>query len=98
MSTQAITSLSLFQEIQSYYQNRNTDLQQLGNALKSGDLNAAQQAYDALVALGKQGPFSNGDPFSKSDRETAFQNIGTALQTGDLASAQAAFATLQSGM
>jgi hypothetical protein len=94
MSTAAVSSLSIFQELQSFYQSRQTDLKQLGSALQSGDLNGAQQAYNTLAALGQSGPFASSEPFSKSSRAQAFDAIGQALQAGDLAGAQAAFATL----
>jgi hypothetical protein len=96
MSIAAVSSSSIFQELQSFYQNRQTDLKQLGSALQSGDLNGAQQAYNTLAALGQSGPFANSEPFSKSSRAQAFDAIGQALQAGDLAGAQAAFATLTS--
>jgi hypothetical protein len=94
MSIAAVSSLSIFQELQSFYQSRQADLKQLGSALQSGDLNGAQQAYNTLAALGQSGPFANSEPFSKSSRAQAFDTIGQALQAGDLAGAQAAFATL----
>jgi hypothetical protein len=94
MSTTAISSQSIFQELQSFYQNRQADLTQLGSALQSGDLNGAQQAYSDLAALGQSGPFANSEPFSKSSRAQAFETIGQDLQSGDLAGTQAAFATL----
>ena len=96
MSTSAVSSSSLLQELQGFYQNRQTDVKQLGSALQSGDLNGAQQAYNALVALGKGGPFAGSEAFSNSSRGQAFTAIGQALQSGDLAGAQAAFATLTS--
>jgi len=67
----------------------------LGTALQSGNTQAAQQAYDALVALGKAGPYRNGATFQRSDRAQAFTAIGSALQSGDLAAAKKAFADLQ---
>jgi hypothetical protein len=94
MSTAAVSSLSILQELQSFYQNRQADLKQLGSALQSGDLNGAQQAYKALAVLGEGGPFANSEPFSKSSRAQAFDALGEALQAGDLARAQADFATL----
>ncbi len=96
MSTAAVSSQSIYQELQSFYQNRHADLSQLGSALQSGDLNGAQQAYSELAALGQSGPFANSEPFSKSSRAQAFETIGQDLQSGDLAGAQAAFATLTS--
>ncbi len=94
MSTAAVSSTSIFQELQSFYQNRQSDLQQLGSALQSGDLNDAQQAYTALSQLGQSGPFAGSQPFAKSTRDQAFAAIGQALQSGDLAGAQSAFAAL----
>ena len=94
MSTAAVSSTSIFQELQSFHQNRQSDLQQLGSALKSGDLNGAQQAYTTLAALGESGPFANSEPFSQSSRAQAFNAVGEALQAGDLARAQTAFAAL----
>jgi Skp family chaperone for outer membrane proteins len=96
MSTAAVSSSSLFQEVQSFYQTRQADVKHLGSALQSGDLNGAQQAYKALAVLGEDGPFANSEPFSKSSRAQAFNAIGEALQAGDLTRAQAAFAPLTS--
>lgn len=95
MSTTAVSNLSIFQEIQNFYHDRRTDLRQLGRALQAGDLNAAQQAYDTLAALGQGGPFGNAEPFSRTDRAADFEAVGQALQSGDLAGAQAAFTGLQ---
>ncbi len=95
MSTQAVSSASIYKELQSFYQNRQSDLQTLGNALQSGNLNAAQQSYQQLAALGKSGPFSSSEPFSQSNRASDFEAIGQALSSGDLAGAQNAFAKLQ---
>jgi hypothetical protein len=94
MSTSAVSSSSLLQELQGFYQNRQADVKQLGNALQSGDLNGAQQAYNTLAALGRGGPFAGSQAFSNSSRGQAFNAIGQALQSGDLAGAQAAFSTL----
>jgi hypothetical protein len=96
MSTPAVSNFSIFQELQTFRHDRRADLQQLGDALKSGDLDAAKQAYDALVQLGQNGPYANSEPFSRPDRAQAFDALGQALQSGDLAGAQAAFAKLQS--
>ena len=95
MSTSAISSLSIYQELQTFYQTRQSDLQTLGSALQSGDLTAAQQAYSQLVSLGQSGPFGSTQPFQRSDRASDFAAIGQALSSGNLAGAQAAFAKLQ---
>ena len=94
MSTAAVSSASLYQELQTFFQQSSSDVRQLGRALQSGDLATAQQEYQALVTLGQSGPFGNGDPFKVSPREQAFEAIGQALQSGDLAGAQQAFAQL----
>jgi hypothetical protein len=94
MSTSAVSGVSIYQELQSFYQNRQSDIKQLGSALQSGDLSSAQTAFNAIAALGQSGPFANSEPFAKSTRDQAFNTIGQDLQAGNLAGAQAAFATL----
>src|SRR5882672_3622764 len=47
--THSLQSLALQRD---FYHQRAADLKQLGQALTSGDADAAQQAYDALTALG----------------------------------------------
>jgi hypothetical protein len=96
MSTSAVSSVSLNQQLQSYFETRNSDVQQLGRALSSGNLASAQVAYNSITALGQEGPFANGNPFQLSQREQDFTAIGQALQSGDLAGAQQAFSALQS--
>lgn len=95
MSTTPVASNSLFQQLQSFNQQRQSDLKQLGQALQSGDLNNAQQLFNALQTLGQSGPFANADPFSNNQREQDFTAIGQALQSGDLAGAQQAFTALE---
>jgi len=85
---------SIYQQLQAFRQTRKSDLAQLGAALQSGHTAGAQQAYNALVALGQNGPNRNGAAFQRTDRAQAFSAIGTALQNGDLAAAQQAFTTL----
>jgi len=87
---------SIYQQLQTFRETRKSDLAQLGAALQSGDKAGAQQAYNALVALGHNGPNRNGAAFQRSDRAQAFGAIGSALQNGDLAAAQQAFTTLAS--
>ena len=62
MSTPPVSNVSIFQELQSFYQNRRADIQQFGQALQSGDLNAAQQAYSTLTSLGQNGPLPIPSP------------------------------------
>jgi len=96
MSTAAVATSSIYQELQAYFQQRGSDLQQLGRALQSGDLAGAQQEFAAIQNLGQNGPFANGNAFKVSQREQDFAAIGQALQAGDLAGAQQAFAQLKS--
>jgi hypothetical protein len=96
MSTSAVSSTSINQQLQQYFQTRQSDQQQLGQALASGDLSTAQTAYNNIVTLGQGGPFANGDPYLVNQREQDFSAIGTALQSGDLAGAQQAFSSLKS--
>jgi hypothetical protein len=83
MSVGPVASIS----VQQFFTQRTSDMNQLRQALMSGDLTGAQNAYNAIVSLGKQGPLANGAPFAVADRESDFQAIGTALQAGDLTSA-----------
>lgn len=94
MSTSAVSTTSIYAELQAFTQSRQTDVKQLGSALQSGDLAGAQQAFNALVTLGQGGPFANAEPFAKNTRAQAFETIGQDLQNGDLAGAQAAFTAL----
>jgi hypothetical protein len=93
MATTPVSLNSVQSDYQSYYAARNSDLKQLGQALQSGDLSAAQQDFQAIQDLGQSGPFG-GDAFKMSGREKAFDAIGQALQSGDLQDAQAAYGHL----
>jgi hypothetical protein len=94
MSTSAVPGVSIYQELQSFYQNRQSDIKQLGSALQSGDLSSAQTAFSAIAALGQSEPLANSEPFAKSTRDQALNTIGQDLEAGNLAGAQAAFAAL----
>jgi len=95
MSTAAVSSNSISQQLQQYFQTRGADLQQLGRALANGNLAGAQTAYNNILKLGQNGPSAHGDPFLISQREQDFNAIGQALQAGNLAGAQHAFAALR---
>ncbi|MGA7220763.1 MAG: hypothetical protein WBX38_20780 [Candidatus Sulfotelmatobacter sp.] len=96
MSTSAVSTASLYQQEQQYFQTRQSDLQQLGQALGTGNLAGAQSAFQAIAKLGQGGPFASGNSFSNPQREQDFTQIGQALQSGDLAGAQQAFSSLKS--
>jgi hypothetical protein len=92
MSTSAVSTSVLNQQ---YFQTRQSDLRQLGQALSSGDLSGAQTAFNNITTLGQTGPFAGGNPFALNNREQDFTAIGTALQSGDLGAAQQAFSNLK---
>jgi hypothetical protein len=91
--TSSTTTPNPVTSFQTYLKQRRPEVQQLKEALQSGDLAAAQQDYNNLVALGNKDLGSN--PFVRSDRQLDFNAIGGALQNGDLAGAQQAFASLE---
>jgi predicted lipoprotein len=95
MGTSPISSSSLYQQIQTYLQERRADLSQLGQALKTGNTSAAELADSDIVMLGQQGPFANGAPFYFANRDADFQAVGQALQSGDLSAARQAFKSLE---
>lgn len=96
MSTSAVSSSALNQQLQQYFQTRQSDLQQLGQALQSGNLTEAQSEFNNITALGQNGPFPNGEPFAIQQREQDFTAVGQALQSGNLQGAQQAFQELKS--
>ena len=95
MSTAAVSSNSIYQELHAYFQQRGSDQKTLGEALKSGDLAGAQKEFNAIQTLGQSGPSAAGNAYLRTNREADFNAIGQALQAGDLAGAQKAFAQLQ---
>ena len=95
MSTAAVSSNSLPPGVQSFLQQRDADLKQLGTALQSGDLAGAQQAFAAVQALSQNNASANGNSFKVSQRQQDFNAIGQALAAGDLGGAQQAFADLK---
>lgn len=96
MSTSAVSvNQNQDSSLVQYYQQRQSDLSQLGQDLQNGDLSDAQTEYSAIESLGQSGPF-NGDAFHLSDRQQDFNAIGQALQSGDLSAAQQALTQLKS--
>ena len=68
------------------------DFQKLSDALKNGNLDAAQSAYDKI----SQAQGSGNGPQPPAEIQDAFAAIGDALKSGDVQGAQDAFAQLQS--
>lgn len=59
---------------------------QLSQSLKSGDLDGAKQAYDAMVKNAPAGATWNAN--------SQFAQLGKAIQSGDIGAAQSAFASM----
>jgi hypothetical protein len=80
---------------------RRQEAESLADALKAGDLFAAQSAFAALQGLQGFPPAGQNQGVQASGQTTAaqssLQSLAGALQSGDLAGAQAAFAGLQKG-
>ena len=95
MQTAAISTHFIHPDLQTYFRQRFSDLQKLGQALHSTDLAGAREEFKAIYDLGQNGPFANGDAFKVSQRQQDFEAIGHALQTGDLSQARQAFAELK---
>ena len=97
------TSVAYQNSIQSQFQQRRADIQQLGQSLGVGNLAGAQQAFSALMSLfqtqsnsaamagGNGLPMAggNGSPLSAE-----LAQIGQALQSGNLSGAQQGYAAL----
>src|SRR5215470_17944416 len=50
MTTSPVSNQSASQDIRAFHQNRSADLNAIGQALQSGDLNGAQSAFATLLA------------------------------------------------
>ncbi|HUY03974.1 MAG TPA: hypothetical protein VMV33_11870 [Rhodocyclaceae bacterium] len=74
------------------------DFDQLFQAMQSGSLSGAQQAYSALQQLQPSAPTATTGSAAAATTGTVatdWSSLGTALQSGSLSSAQSAFAKLQ---
>ena len=60
---------------QKYLSERRPEVQQLKDALQSGDISAAQQDYKNLIALGND-VLGKDNPFVRSDRALDFDAVG----------------------
>ena len=78
-----------------YFQQRAVDLVKLGQALESGDLSGAQDAYNSLQTLAQNSPFGSAAAFGFTRRQQEFNVLGNDLQAGNLAAAQRVFAELR---
>lgn len=71
----------------SKWQNQRQNFNQLAQALQSGNLDAAKQAFSSLSSNSK----------TASDPNSPIAKLGQAIQTGDVNAAQQAFASLRAG-
>jgi len=78
-----------------FFQSRQSDLQDLGQSLQSGDVAGAEQDFNSIQSFAQTGPF-NGKAFGVNQREQDFSDIGQALQSGDISGAKQDFAQLES--
>ena len=103
MSVSGITSLAaslgstgstpVQSPLKEYIKERNADLAQLNKYVQEGNLSAAEQEYQTMVALGQQ-DIHRDNPYFRADRATDFNAIGVALQSGDLTGAAQALQAL----
>jgi hypothetical protein len=70
------------------WQQQRQGFNQLSQALSSGNLDAAKQAFSALSAK---------SPTAAADPNSPLGKLGAALQSGDVNAAQQAFAAMRSG-
>jgi len=95
MSVSAIfpsSALNQTNDVQNTNQQRRTAFQQLTQALQSGNLTNAQQAFGALA----KNATSSG--LQSVQLTQNLNTLGTALQSGDLAGARDAYSLVQQGL
>jgi Sec7-like guanine-nucleotide exchange factor len=97
MNISSISAAGLSQFVLST--NNSTQLQQLlktlQNSLSSGDLSAAQSAFQSLQKVFQSSASANGNTVSSSSQlATDLTSLGDALNAGDLSTARSAFATV----
>jgi ribosomal protein S20 len=101
MAISSISAASLSQYVLS--SSNSTQLQQalqaLQNSLASGDVNAAQSAFQTVQKLNQNLATASGTSASSSSQLTTdLTALGSALSSGDLSTAQSAFATVQNDL
>ena len=96
MSTAAVSSSFINRQLESYFRQHSSDVQQQGKDLQAGDLSAGQQDYTTIQTLGQSGPSVKGVPFQNAAHEQEFTTIGQGLPSGNISTAQQAYKQLQS--
>ena len=85
------SALNQANNLQNTNQQRRTEFQQLTQALQSGDLTNAKEAFGALTKSGT----SSG--VQSVQLTQVLNKLGSALQSGDLAGARDAYSAVQQG-
>ena len=101
MSISSITgTTNLAQTWQSLAQQRQQDFNSLSQALESGNLAGAQQAYANLQSLlpNSQTGLNTTNSTSTNPIQSDFASLGQALASGNLSQAQSAFAQLKNDL
>src|SRR5207237_6769897 len=109
MTVSAISANSYLQNIASSAQqppsgaSTRSAFKSLAQALQSGDLQGAQQAFTTIQSawsarLTQTSPNTQSANGSNTTVQNAFASLGQALQSGDLQGAQQAFSSLQSAV
>jgi hypothetical protein len=100
MSISSITpGAGVAQPWQNVFQQQRQDFSQLAQALQTGDLSGAQQAYANLQSLqqSQSSSNSNSNP-NESPIQKDFAALGQALASGNLSQAQSDFSQLQNDL
>ena len=94
-ATSDSVSLSMQAQFMQGAQQFQTDFQDLGSKIQSGDLEGAKKAYAAMQdkIKGHQPPGGGDDPMAQG-----FAAIGKALDSGDTKAAQSAYQSMQTKM
>ena len=100
MSISGILGSGLSSQISSQYRLTNSEFQQLGQDLASGNLSASQSDFAALQqAFGQTSSASSTSATSTSNPLTqAFQQLSSDLKAGNLSGAQKDYSTIQQDM
>ncbi len=87
LSSSALTTASV---LQNSFKQKQTEFQQLAQALQSGNLSSAQQVFGALTQNA-----SGSTAIQNTQLGQDFSTLGSDLQAGNLTAAQKAYATLK---
>jgi outer membrane protein assembly factor BamD (BamD/ComL family) len=101
MSVSGVSTTNLFNlqssnpPTQTSFQKAQAEFQQLGSALQSGNLSAAQSDYSTLQGLVSQSGFASKVLQGDNPIGKAFTQLGQDLKSGNLAGAQQDYSTIR---